>query len=58
MLKRLTSIHFFLFFVHINLKDMVKITTLEVIILFWTVGFILTWIVWLIFANKERWKEI
>jgi hypothetical protein len=26
--------------------------------LFWIVGFILSWFVWFIFANKKRWKEI
>lgn len=26
--------------------------------MFWIVGFILAWLVWLIFANKKRWKEI
>jgi hypothetical protein len=30
----------------------------EVIILFWPVEFILSWLVWFIFANKKRWKEI
>ena len=34
------------------------ILILEVSILFWIVSFMLCWLVWLIFANKKRWKEI
>ena len=26
--------------------------------MFWIVGFILSWLVWLIFADKKRWQEI
>jgi hypothetical protein len=29
-----------------------------VIILVWIVGFVLSWFLWLMFANKKRWKEI
>lgn len=26
--------------------------------MFWIISFILSWLVWLMFANKNRWKEI
>jgi len=31
---------------------------IEVMILVWVVGFIVSWLIWFIFANKKRWKEI
>lgn len=34
------------------------IIALGVITLFWIIGFILSWLIWFLFANKKRWKEI
>lgn len=41
-----------------GLKWRMSLHTFEAIFLFWTIDFIISWVIWFIFADKKRWREI